>query len=238
MGIIGNDWDELLQNEFSKPYFTELSAKVAEERKKYQVYPPEERVFSALRLVSFSDVRVVILGQDPYHERGQANGMAFAVGEGVPFPPSLVNIFKELESDLKLKPTDSGTLEGWAKQGVLLLNTVLTVRQGQAFSHSEFGWQTFTDAIIRALNGHSPIVYILWGSNAIAKSKLIDDKHYIISSPHPSPLSAYRGFFGSAPFSKANNMLKRFGLPPIDWADTDGKPTASYYKTVGNIHKI
>jgi len=237
MNVIGNKWDDFLSEEFSKPYYKELESKVLAEREHYQIFPPKDKVFSALKFVDFCDVKVVILGQDPYHEKGQANGMAFAVCDGITYPPSLVNIFKELENDLKIKPNKSGNLEGWAKQGVLLLNTVLTVREGQAFSHSEYGWQNFTDAIIRALNQHSPIVYILWGSNAISKSKLIDDKHYIISSPHPSPLSAYRGFFGSAPFSKANNMLKRFGLAPIDWANTDGKPLASYYKTSYLIHK-
>lgn len=237
MNIIGNSWDDLLKAEFEKPYYKELCARVADERKEFEVYPSEERVFSALQYVDYPDVKVVILGQDPYHEPGQANGMAFAVGKGTAFPPSLVNIFKELESDLKVKPNNSGTLEGWAKQGVLLLNTVLTVRRGVAFSHADFGWKFFTDAIIRILNDHSPLVYILWGSNAIAKKNIIDDKHYIITSPHPSPLSAHRGFFGSAPFSKANNMLKRFGLTPINWADTDGTLLASYYATCKNIFK-
>ncbi|MBQ4049328.1 MAG: uracil-DNA glycosylase [Clostridia bacterium] len=237
MGIIGNDWDEQLKEEFQKPYYKQIEQKVLEERAKYKVYPTEEMVFSALKFVGFADVKVVILGQDPYHEEGQANGMAFAVGDGTAYPPSLVNIFKEIESDIGVKPNNSGTLLGWAKQGVLLLNTVLTVRQGQALSHSDFGWQNFTDAIITALNGHDPVVYVLWGSNAIAKSKIIDKKHFVITSPHPSPLSAYRGFFGSKPFSKANEMLIRLGKQPIDWVNTDGKPLASYYKTSATIRK-
>jgi len=236
--IIGNDWDELLKEEFEKPYYKELQKKVADERSKFEVYPPTDEVFSALKHVSYSSVKVVILGQDPYHERGQANGMAFAVGEGVPYPPSLVNIFKELQNDLKVTPKNSGTLKGWAKQGVLLLNTVLTVRQGQAFSHADFGWKLFTDAIIRILNSHAPIVYILWGSNAISKREFIDKKHHVISSAHPSPLSAYRGFFGSSPFSRANEILNKLGYNEIDWADTDGKSLASYYIHSGNIKKI
>ena len=238
MNIIGNEWDKILSAEFEKPYFVELAKKVADERQRYEVYPPEDLVFSALKLVDFEAVKVVILGQDPYHERGQANGMAFAVGEGTPYPPSLVNIFKELAADLGQKPDDSGTLIGWAKQGVLLLNTVLTVRKGQAFSHAAMGWQYFTDAVIAALNRHSPLVYILWGSKAIAKSDLIADKHFIVSSPHPSPLSAYNGFFGSKPFSKTNAFLVRLGLTPIDWSNTGGAEVASYYQTCANIHKV
>lgn len=235
---INASWDKVLCGEYNKPYFISLMENVENEYRTHTVYPPREKLFAALDFVPYDDVKVVILGQDPYHGAGQANGMAFAVGDGIPYPPSLVNIFKEMETDLGVKPQKSGTLIGWAKQGVLLLNTVLSVRAGVAFSHSHLGWQEFTDSIIAALNDRAePVVYILWGAGAISKRNIIKSK-YVITSPHPSPLSAYRGFFGSRPFSKANDMLCSIGLSPIDWADTSGEEKESYYKTACNIKKV
>ncbi len=237
--IINENWDKILADEYSKPYFAKLMESVDEEYAHYTVYPPKQKLFAALNYVSYDNVKVVILGQDPYHGAGQANGMAFAVGDGVPLPPSLVNIFKEIEDDIGAKPDSSGTLIGWAKQGVLLLNTVLSVRAASPLSHSKLGWQEFTDSIITALNKRAtPVVYILWGAGAIAKKSIISPRSYIISSPHPSPLSAYRGFFGSKPFGKANEILVKMGLSPIDWTDTSGKEKASYYASACNIKKI
>lgn len=239
MNIIGNDWDEILSEEYQKPYFSALKEKVGKEYLEHTCYPPKPLIFSALKTVSYADTRVVILGQDPYHEQGQANGMAFAVQEGVRFPPSLENIFKELENDLGIKPDCKGTLIGWAKQGVLLLNTVLTVRSGVAYSHAELGWKEFTDAVFRALNlRKKPIAFILWGSGANSKKPLIDSRHFIVSSPHPSPLSAYRGFFGSKPFSKVNEFLKSIGEQPVDWSRIDDYNINSYYLTAGKIKRI
>lgn len=236
MKLIGNKWDEVLAEEYEKEYFTSLIKKVNEEYSKNVVFPPKDKIYSAMQRVDYDEVKVVILGQDPYHEKGQANGMAFAVGDDIKLPPSLVNIYKELESDIGIKPSGS-TLKGWAGQGVLLLNTTLTVREGQAQSHSTYGWQTFTDAIIKALSKREkPMVFILWGANAISKKQFIDKRHFVHTSPHPSPLSAYRGFFGSKPFSKANDFLQRTGQTSIDWSQIDG--SAEYYRMKGTITRI
>lgn len=236
MKVIGNKWDEVLASEYEKDYFVSLQKKVEEEYGKSTVFPPKDKIYTAMQRVDYDEVKVVILGQDPYHEKGQANGMAFAVSEGVQLPPSLVNIYKELESDIGIKPTGS-TLEGWASQGVLLLNTTLTVREGQAQSHSTYGWQTFTDAIIKACSKREkPMVFILWGANAISKKQLIDSRHFVHTSPHPSPLSSYRGFFGSKPFSKANDFLKSTGQDVIDWAQID--LSAGYYRSKGTIKRV
>ncbi|MBR2967857.1 MAG: uracil-DNA glycosylase [Clostridia bacterium] len=237
--IINEQWDALLSDEYTKPYFLELMSSVEREYNEHTVYPPKDKLFSALNYVSYDDVRVVILGQDPYHGKGQANGMAFAVNDGIPLPPSLVNIYKEIASDIGTEPHKSGSLIGWAKQGVLLLNTVLSVRAASPLSHSKFGWQQFTDSIIKLLNKReAPVVYILWGAGAIAKRSIISPQSYVITSPHPSPLSAYRGFFGSKPFSKANEYLLRHNLTPIDWTDTSGEGKASYYRTSSSIRKV
>lgn len=237
--IINEGWDKILDAEYTKPYFIQLLAKIDEEYRTQTVYPPKDKLFSALTFVPYDSVKVVILGQDPYHGAGQANGMAFAVNNGIPLPPSLINIYKEIESDIGIKPKQSGTLIGWAKQGVLLLNTVLSVRAGTPLSHANLGWQQFTDSIISSLNKRElPVIYILWGSGAIAKKSIISHRSYIITSPHPSPLSAYRGFFGSKPFSKANKILCELGIEPIDWTDTAGEDKVSYYKTASNIYKI
>lgn len=214
-------WKEALQEEFGKAYFEELAAFVKEEYKKGGVYPPAKEIFKAFDLTPFDMVKVVILGQDPYHGPGQANGLCFAAGEGVAPPPSLQNIFKELRSDLGApnatpKP---GDLERWATQGVLLLNSTLTVRAHAANSHQGRGWEQFTDAAIKALSEQREhLVFILWGAYARQKGAHVDrSKHLIIESPHPSPLSAHRGFFGSKPFSKTNAYLKKIGQTPIDW---------------------
>lgn len=237
--MINESWDSILGAEYDKPYFKALMSNVTEEYLHHTVYPPKDQLFAALDYVSYDDVKVVIYGQDPYHGVGQANGMAFAVSDGIPLPPSLVNIYKEIESDIGIKPNQSGTLIGWAKQGVLLLNSVLSVRAASPLSHSNLGWQEFTDSIIAALNKREkPVIYILWGSNAIAKKSIISPRSFIITSPHPSPLSAYRGFFGSKPFSKVNKILTELGQSPIDWTDTAGEAKESYYKTASEIHKI
>lgn len=236
--LINESWDDILSAEYEKPYFSVLMENIEREYATHTVYPPREKLFAALDFVPYDKVKVVILGQDPYHGAGQANGMAFAVGNGIALPPSLVNIFKELEGDLGKKPQYNGTLIGWAKQGVLLLNTVLSVRSGSPLSHAHLGWQQFTDSIIAALNKRStPVVYILWGAGAIAKKGMINPRCPMITSPHPSPLSAYRGFFGSKPFSKANDFLSSMGLEPIDWTNTSGEEKAEYYKTAANIRK-
>jgi uracil-DNA glycosylase len=241
MQVIGNQWDDILSAEYSKPYFTALMEKVDSEYASRTVFPPKDKIFEALRRVDYPDVKVVILGQDPYHEKGQANGMAFAVNEGVPLPPSLVNIFKELSDDLGINPKGS-TLAGWADQGVLLLNTTLTVREGQAQSHSQLGWVEFTDAIIAALaRREKPLAFILWGANAGNKASLVPPRHFVIKSAHPSPLSAYRGFFGSRPFSKVNGFLVSSGLTPINWAQVDEDKIgdcAKYYFASGKITRV
>lgn len=212
-------WRPVLQVETEKPYWKELRKFVAEERKKHQVFPPQAEEFAALHLTPYEDVKVLILGQDPYHGPGQAHGLCFSVRPGVEKPPSLVNIFKELESDLGIQPPNHGSLEHWAKQGVLLLNAVLTVRAHQATSHKGKGWETFTDAVIQAVNAkEDKVVFVLWGAYARAKKVFIDrTRHTIIESAHPSPLSASNGFFGSKPFSKINAALREAGKAEIDW---------------------
>ena len=219
MTKIGNDWDIMLQDEFDRPYFKRLENFLTEERARYEIYPPQEDVFNALRYSSFQDTKVVILGQDPYHEPGQAHGLCFSVNKGVTIPPSLVNIYKEIENDLGIKMPGHGYLADWAKQGVLLLNTVLTVRRGQANSHKGKGWEIFTDRIVEILNERQkPMVFILWGANAKSKTELITNKeHMVITGAHPSPLSAWKGFFGGRYFSKAGRYLEITGQEPVDW---------------------
>jgi uracil-DNA glycosylase len=209
----------MLRGEFAKPYWQELQAFVAAERANQTVFPRHEEVFAALHLTSFADTRVVILGQDPYHGPNQAHGLCFSVRPGVAQPPSLVNILKELRDDLGCTPPTHGSLEHWARQGVLLLNTSLTVRAGQAASHAGKGWEHFTDEVLRTVAEKAhPVVFILWGANARKKKPLIDTRrHVVIESAHPSPLSAYNGFFGSKPFSRTNDALRAHGLAPIDW---------------------
>ena len=219
MGAIKNDWLEPLSPEFKKPYYSRLYKKIREEYGSYQIFPPADEIFTAFELTPLSQVKVVIIGQDPYHGEGQAHGLCFSVKPDVETPPSLVNIYKELHEDLGCYIPNHGYLTKWAKQGVLLLNTVLTVRAHQANSHKGIGWEEFTDAAIRVLNEQDhPIVFLLWGRPAqMKKSMLNNPKHLILEAPHPSPLSAYRGFFGCKHFSKANEFLKQNGLEPIDW---------------------
>ena len=218
-GLTGS-WEQALRPEFGKPYYRELYNKVSEAYRTQTVYPPASEIFTAFHLTPLDQVKAVILGQDPYHEPGQAEGLAFSVPEGIEIPPSLVNIFQELHDDLGCPIPKSGDLRPWAERGVLLLNSVLTVRAHQAFSHAGFGWQEFTDAAIRAVDTvDRPVVFILWGRSAADKAALITNpKRLVIRSPHPSPLSAYRGFFGSRPFSKANAWLTAQGEEPIDWS--------------------
>ena len=218
--MIGNDWDEALKVIWNSNGFKNFYNKIMAEYDTKTIYPPKNYIFNALKLTSFKDTKVVIVGQDPYHEEQQAHGLSFSVQKGVKLPPSLQNIYKELEADLDIKPRVDGDLTGWARQGVLLLNAVLTVEKGHAGSHRNMGWELLTDYIIKVLNTKStPVVFILWGNFAKEKAKLITNSiHYIIMSPHPSPLSAYSGFFGSRPFSKANNYLTTHGLTPIDWS--------------------
>ncbi|OZU90578.1 uracil-DNA glycosylase [Virgibacillus indicus] len=217
--ILENDWAPLLEDEFTKPYYIELREFLKNEYASRTIYPKMQDIFNALHYTPFQQVKAVILGQDPYHGPNQAHGLSFSVLPEVGQPPSLRNIFKELQNDISCTPPNHGYLVNWAKQGVLLLNTVLTVRQGQAHSHRGMGWENFTNRVIEILNEKDkPIVYILWGAAAQKKQDLIDtSKHYIIKSPHPSPLSAHRGFFGSKPFSKANMLLKESGQEEIDW---------------------
>jgi len=214
-----NDWDELLKTEFQKEYYQKLRRFLAYEYRTKKIYPNMYKIFEALKLTPYKDVKVVILGQDPYHGENQAHGLAFSVNKGVPIPPSLMNIFKELADDLNCYIPNNGCLEHWAKQGVLLLNTSLTVVAGLANSHRNIGWEIFTDRIIELLNlKDSPVVFLLWGSNARSKAKLITNpEHLILEAAHPSPLSANRGFFGCRHFSKANKFLESKGLEPIDW---------------------
>ncbi|MBP2098300.1 uracil-DNA glycosylase [Enterococcus rivorum] len=218
--IIHNSWQEQLQDEFTKEYYLHLREFLKEEYSQQTIFPDMYDIFSALELTPYEEVKVVILGQDPYHGPNQAHGLSFSVQPGIKTPPSLVNIYKELQSDLGYPPVSHGFLESWAKQGVLLLNTVLTVRAGQAYSHRGQGWEQLTDVIIQKLNEREkPIVFILWGKPAQEKMKMIDtNRHVIITAPHPSPLSAHRGFFGSKPFSKANTALEKLGESPIHWA--------------------
>ena len=214
-------WAPLLEKELHAPYFEELQKKVADAYAHTTVFPPEADVFHAFSLTPPERVRVVILGQDPYHEPGQANGLAFSVSRGVKLPPSLQNIYKELEADLGVPAAKSGDLTSWAQQGVFLLNTVLSVRAHAANSHKDFGWQSFTDAVIAALAElPQPVAFVLWGAQAQKKAALVEKSPYprlVLQSPHPSPLSAYRGFFGSRPFSQINAFLVSYGFSPVDW---------------------
>ena len=214
-----NDWDEILADEFEKPYYKELRAFLKAEYSTRRIYPDMNDIFNSLKCSSFKDTRVVIIGQDPYHGAGQAHGMCFSVKRGVEPPPSLKNIFKELESDVGFRIPDHGELTSWAKQGVLLLNTVLTVREATPNSHQGKGWEKFTDRVISELNKKdTPVVFLLWGANAKAKAKIIDNPlHVKLETVHPSPLSAYGGFFGCKHFSKTNEILIASGQKPIDW---------------------
>ncbi len=216
---IGNEWDELLAGEFKKDYYLQLRRFLISEYNSRTIYPPMNDIFNALKTTSYSDVKAVILGQDPYHGAGQAHGMCFSVKKGTPPPPSLQNIFKEIQNELGLPIPPHGELTAWAQSGVLLLNTALTVREGQANSHRGHGWEILTDRIIELLNGReTPIVFLLWGGNARAKAKLITNpRHLVLQCAHPSPLSAYNGFFGCGHFVKANEFLKSNGIEPIDW---------------------
>lgn len=219
MIIIGNDWDQRLQQEWKKEYYQELRKKLFHEYQNESVYPPMDEVYNALRAVSYQQVKVVILGQDPYHGPNQAHGFSFSVKKGVKIPPSLLNIYKELRSDLGYDIPSHGCLEKWSNQGVLLLNSSLTVRRGKPNSHHDIGWVTLTDYIIETLGQReTPIVFILWGNYAIAKKNLIKNEHHLVlTSPHPSPFSANRGFFHSKPFSKTNQFLMDNHMDPIDW---------------------
>ena len=219
MSMITNDWLESLSSEFRKGYYSQLYNFVKDEYSKKVVYPPAEDIFNAFHLTPLKNVKVVILGQDPYHNNGQAHGLSFSVQKGVDIPPSLVNIYKELHDDLGCTIPSHGCLTKWAEQGVLMLNTVLTVRAHQANSHRGIGWEEFTDAAILALNSQDrPIVFILWGAPAQRKKRMLTNpKHLILEAPHPSPLAAYRGFFGSKPFSQTNAFLEKNGIEPIDW---------------------
>ncbi|MEI8024233.1 MAG: uracil-DNA glycosylase [Actinomycetota bacterium] len=217
------DWAALLQFEFEKPYFKKLQKFIADERKLFTIYPQHENVYRAFELTSYADTRVVILGQDPYHGVNQANGLCFSVQSDVAIPPSLRNVLKELQSDLDFTPNtkiaEHGNLEQWARQGVLMLNTTLTVRAGEAGSHQGLGWESFTDEIIRIINNKShPVVFVLWGAMARKKRLFIDtEKHHIVDSAHPSPLSAHNGFIGSRPFTKINDALVKASFKPINW---------------------
>lgn len=234
---LGNDWDDVLKGEVEKPYFTNILGFLDREYADYTVYPPQSLIFSALKFVPFNDVRVVIVGQDPYINEGQANGLAFAVGKNIALPPSLKNIFTEIETDLGVSMSGkSGELTGWAEQGVLLLNATLTVRAGQSNAHQNCGWQEFTDYIIGKLgNRERPLVFILWGANARKKKAVIDSRHLVLESAHPSPMSAHFGFFGSRPFSRANAFLKKVGFAQIDWTFTEMRRLPYYYNECGNI---
>ena len=223
MAMIDNDWLPAIEQEFKKPYYKELYKFVKNEYDTNVIYPPADDVFNAFHLTPLSEVKVLILGQDPYHEPNQAHGLSFSVKPGEKTPPSLVNIYKELQDDLGCKIPNNGYLVKWASQGVLLLNTVLTVRAHQAFSHQKMGWENFTDAIIEAVNREDrPIVYMLWGSPAQQKIPMLTNpKHLVLKAPHPSPLSAYRGFFGCKHFSQCNDFLVKNGIEPIDWQIED-----------------
>lgn len=218
--VIEEGWKQILMDEFQSTYFSELKAFLVEEKKKYTIYPPGNLIFNAFQHTPFDRVKVVILGQDPYHGRGQAHGLCFSVPQGIPQPPSLVNIFKELHSDLGIPVPNHGTLENWADQGVLLLNATLTVRDSQAGSHQKKGWETFTNRVIENISKHkNSVVFLLWGRYAQAKETLIDGtRHLILKSAHPSPLSAYNGFFGCKHFSRTNEYLNQQGLTGIDWS--------------------
>lgn len=217
---IGNDWDDVLKDDFSGENYAKIREFLKSEYSAHTIYPSMYDIFNAFKLTPFSKVKVVILGQDPYHGEGQAMGLSFSVPKNKELPPSLKNIYKELKDDLDVNPPDSGDLTEWAKQGVLLLNTVLTVRAGMANSHAGKGWEILTDDVIKKISGgRKNVVFILWGNNARSKKSLIDkSKHLILESAHPSPLSAYNGFFNSKPFSKTNTYLSARGIEPIDWS--------------------
>ena len=216
---IGNKWDEILKDEFEKDYYKKIREFLKKEYSNYTVYPKMENIFSALKLCDYEDIKVVIIGQDPYHEEGQAHGLSFSVQPGIAIPPSLLNMYKELQSDLGCYIPNNGFLEKWAKQGVLLLNNVLTVRAHEANSHKDCGWEEFTDRIVIELNKReTPVIFLMWGSCAKNKEKYITNPiHKILKAPHPSPFSAYRGFFGCKHFSTVNNILMENGELPIDW---------------------
>ena len=215
---IEESWKQILNDEFKKPYFQQLISFVKDEHQSQNIFPKGKDFFRAFDACPYDQVKVVILGQDPYHGPGQANGLCFSVHEGVPFPPSLVNIFKEIKNDLGKDIPPHGSLDRWASQGVLLLNSTLTVRAHQAGSHQNRGWEEFTDAVIQRLTQKSGLVYMLWGSYAQKKAGIVNpEENLVLKSPHPSPLSAYRGFFGNKHFSKANNYLNESGLSPINW---------------------
>jgi len=217
--ILDNDWQRVLSTEFNQPYFLQLQDFLENEYATRTIYPPKAEIWNAFRYTPYNDVKVVILGQDPYHGAGQAHGLSFSVKQGVKHPPSLQNMLKEMESDLGFPIPLDGTLTKWAEQGVLMLNTVLTVREGQAHSHKKQGWEQFTDTVIQKLSDREqPIIFVLWGKPAQQKKRLIDtSRHAIIEAPHPSPLSSYRGFFGSKPYSKINAQLREWGVSPIDF---------------------
>ena len=216
---LGNDWDDILKGEFESPYYLQIRQFLKSEYSTRTIFPPMHDIFNALKFTPFENTKVVILGQDPYHEPGQAHGLSFSVKKGVKIPPSLVNIYKELHDDIGMEIPSHGELTSWAKQGVLLLNATLTVRQAQANSHQKIGWATFTDNVIKHLNNSPrPIVFLLWGSNARSKKAYITNKnHLVLESVHPSPLSAYNGFFGCRHFSRANSFLEETGQAPINW---------------------
>lgn len=216
---IGNDWDEVLSDLFQSENYKKIREFLKEEYSTYTIYPTMYDIFNAFKMTPYKSIKAVILGQDPYHEPNQAHGLCFSVKDGCVPPPSLINIFKEMKSDLGLEPPKNGDLTKWAERGVLLLNTTLTVRRGAANSHSKCGWTAFTDEVIKKISAREkPVVFILWGGNARAKKPLIDtERHFIVESAHPSPLSCYNGFFGSKPFSKTNGFLERVGEEPIDW---------------------
>ncbi|HRI05772.1 MAG TPA: uracil-DNA glycosylase [Candidatus Dojkabacteria bacterium] len=216
---IEQSWKEVLNEEFNQEYFLKLASFVKEEYKSKRIFPPADKIFNAFNLCSFNDVKVVIIGQDPYHGEGQANGLSFSVNDGIRIPPSLINIYKELKSDLGINPPNSGNLERWSKQGVLLLNATLTVQKSTPNSHQGKGWEKFTDAVIKQISDRKEnVVFILWGAYAKKKGEVIDrNKHFVIESPHPSPFSADRGFFGSKPFSKTNSYLTKNNLKAINW---------------------
>ncbi len=216
---LGNSWDGLLAEEFSKEYYQQLRKNLASEYRTHTIYPDMENIFNALKYTAYENVKVLILGQDPYHGPDQAHGLCFSVQKGVDKPPSLKNMFKELENDLGITPPSHGCLTDWAKQGILLLNTVLTVREGEPNSHKKLGWTIFTDRIIELLNERpEPVIFVLWGRNALEKLPLIKNTHhYVLSAAHPSPLSASRGFFGCKHYSKINEILVSLGKQPIDW---------------------
>lgn len=219
MVFFGNDWDTVLKEEFHKDYYKILRSFLANEYKREKIYPDMYDIYNAFKATSYLDTKIVIIGQDPYHQPNQAHGLCFSVKDGVRLPPSLKNIYKEINSDLGIQMSDNGNLLPWARQGVMLLNTLLTVREGRPMSHKGYGWETFTDNVLRKLNDRSkPIIFLLWGSFAKNKKELITNSHHIIlEAAHPSPLSAYYGFFGCKHFSKANEILISMGEKPIDW---------------------